>query len=464
MLNEQRNAVKNLRFFTVAQAAADTTSGGSAGSASPLRGLAQRMAKEFGLEPEALLFAEQQARQSDITLLEQIVSSGLLSASQAASCAGREYGLPVVSPESLNLCELPPAGGFSADLLRSLKALPIRRRGHTLMVAVPYPSQLARLNELQLATGLEPEGVLAPADQLERVLEAYLSSSEDTLLAQLGGMGDALDELTFGSAQESEQGNILDAPSPGETLASNDAPIVRYINKVLLDAIRQGASDIHFEPYESSFRVRFRIDGMLHDVAHPPFALRTRMAARIKVMSRLDISERRLPQDGAIKLKISETRSIDLRVNSLPTVYGEKLVLRILDSSSARMPIEQLGLSDKQRELYEQALAKPQGMILVTGPTGSGKTVTLYTGISMLNDESRNICTAEDPVEIKVSGINQVQVLPRIGLDFASALRAFLRQDPDVVMVGEIRDLETAEIAARAAQTGHLVLSTVHTN
>lgn len=463
MPSEQWNAVKTLCFYSVVQAAADTPDGGSAGSANALRGLARRMAEEYRLESQPLLLAEQQARQSGSTLLEQVVCSGLLSASQAASCAGREYGLAVVSPENLNLSELPPAGDFPAELLRSLKALPIRRKGHTLLVAVPCPSLLARLNELQLATGLEPEGVLAPADQLERVLEAYLSSSEDSLLAQLGDMGDALDELTFGSAQESEQENTLNGSSAGEAPASNDAPVVRYINKVLLDAIRQGASDIHFEPYESSFRVRFRIDGMLHDVAHPPFALRTRMAARLKVMSRLDISERRLPQDGAIKLKV-ESRSIDLRVNSLPTVYGEKLVLRILDSSSARMPIEQLGLSDEQRELYEQALARPQGMILVTGPTGSGKTVTLYTGISMLNDESRNICTAEDPVEIKVAGVNQVQVLPRIGLDFASALRAFLRQDPDVVMVGEIRDLETAEIAARAAQTGHLVLSTVHTN
>lgn len=456
--------MKNLCFFTFVQAATDTPEGGSGGSASSLRGLARRMADEYQLEPKPLLFAEQQARQSGITLLEQVVSSGLLSASQAAACAGREYGLAVVSPESLNLSELPPPGDFPAQLLRSLKALPIRRKDHALIVAVACPSALARLNELKFATGLEPEGVLAPADQLDQVLEAYLSSSEDSVLAQLGDMDDALDELTFGSDQEDEQENTPDALNASDTLASNDAPVVRYINKVLLDALRQGASDIHFEPYETSFRVRFRIDGMLHDVAHPPFSLRTRMAARLKVMSRLDISERRLPQDGAIKLKISESRSIDLRVNSLPTVYGEKLVMRILDSSSAQVPIEQLGFSDNQRELYEQALARPQGMILVTGPTGSGKTVTLYTGISMLNDESRNICTAEDPVEIKVAGINQVQVLPRIGLDFASALRAFLRQDPDVVMVGEIRDLETAEIAARAAQTGHMVLSTVHTN
>nr|WP_084155813.1 type IV-A pilus assembly ATPase PilB [Halomonas halocynthiae] len=424
------------------------------------------MAEEHSVDPTALLVAEQQARQSGVTLLKQVVSAGLLSASQAAECAGREYGLSVVNPESLPLSELPPASDFPAQLLRNLNALPIRRSSHKLLVAVPCPSLLAGLHELQFATGLEPEGVLAPTDQWERVFNAYLANSEDTLFSQLGSMDEmnsALDEFTAQNSLENGE-ESHQAVSSEEPLTSNDAPVVRYINNLLLDAIRQGASDIHVEPYESSFRVRFRIDGLLHDVAHPPFALRARMAARLKIMARLDISERRLPQDGAIKLKLSETRAIDLRVNSLPTVFGEKLVLRILDSSSTGIPIEQLGLSERQQALYEHALSRPQGMILVTGPTGSGKTVTLYTGLSLLNDTSRNICTAEDPVEIKVAGINQVQVLPRIGLDFASALRAFLRQDPDVVMVGEIRDVETAEIAARAAQTGHMVLSTVHTN
>lgn len=433
--------------------------GSSGGTPLRLRGLPQRLAQDYQLDPDILARAEQQASEENITLLEHVIESGLLSASQATLSAAWEYGLSIINPESLRLNALPPPGDFSAALLRSLSALPLRRQGHSLLVAVPYPSSLARLDELQFATGLEPEGVLAPVDQLASVLEAYLTSGEESLTERLDDMAEGLDDLTF----EDEEDTSVDLTG-NNAGGSDDAPIVRFINKILLDAIRQGASDIHFEPYETTYRIRFRVDGILLDVAHPPFSMRTRMAARLKVMSRLDISERRLPQDGAIKLRISKTRSIDFRVNSLPTAFGEKVVLRILDPSSAQMGIEHLGFSDPQRELYEQALVRPQGMILVTGPTGSGKTVTLYTGINILNDESRNICTAEDPVEIKVPGVNQVHVLPRIGLDFASALRAFLRQDPDVVMVGEIRDLETAEIAVKAAQTGHMVLSTVHTN
>lgn len=459
--------MKNLAFSSLAQPRADSPDSG--GSGPLLRGLARRMAEEFQLQPESIQLAEQQARQSGQTLLEQVVISGLLSASQAVTSAGREYGLSVVHPDTLRLSELPPARDFPENLLRSLRALPLRRQAQTLVVAVPCPSALTQLHELKLATGLEIEGVLAPADQLERVLDAYLSrASNDDSLQSLQALLGAMDDVPDRPGPESSPGNVAgsiqDSTPDGEVQANNDAPVIRYIDKILLDALHQGASDIHFEPYESTFRVRFRIDGMLHDVAHPPFALRARLAARLKVMSKLDISERRLPQDGALKLKVSDSHQVDFRVNTLPTVYGEKLVLRILDSSSTQMSIAQLGLSDRQRQLYEQALAKPQGMILVTGPTGSGKTVTLYAGINQLNDASRNICTAEDPVEIKVAGINQVQVLPRIGLDFANALRAFLRQDPDVVMVGEVRDLETAEIATRAAQTGHMVLSTVHTN
>lgn len=426
----------------------------------PLRGLSRRLAEDYNLDPASLVRAEQQAREADVTLLEQVVAVGLVSVSQATLSAAWEYALPIIDPEGLRLDALPPAGDFPAALLRSLSALPLRRQGHSLTVAVPSPSSLARLDELQLATGLVPEGVLAPADQLMKMLDAYLTGGEESLSKQLGDMTSSFAELDF----ESEEDNSADLSTSLDELSSDDAPIVQLINKILLDAIRQGASDIHFEPYETTCRVRFRVDGILHDVAQPPFSMRLRIAARLKVMSRLDISERRLPQDGAIKLRISRTRSIDFRVNSLPTAFGEKVVLRILDPSSAQMGIEHLGFTALQRELYERALVRPQGMILVTGPTGSGKTVTLYTGIDLLNDESRNICTAEDPVEIKVPGVNQVQVLPRIGLDFANALRAFLRQDPDVVMVGEIRDLETAEIAVKASQTGHMVLSTLHTN
>ncbi|MCY1402845.1 Type II secretion system protein E [compost metagenome] len=245
---------------------------------------------------------------------------------------------------------------------------------------------------------------------------------------------------------------------------ADDAPVVRFVNKMLLDAIRGGSSDLHFEPYERSYRVRFRTDGMLHEVAKPPIQLASRIAARLKVMAALDISERRKPQDGRIKMKISKAKSIDFRVNTLPTLWGEKIVMRILDPTSAQMGIDSLGYEEDQKELYLAALKQPQGMILVTGPTGSGKTVSLYTGLNILNTVDINISTAEDPVEINLEGVNQVNVNPKQGMDFAQALRAFLRQDPDVIMVGEIRDLETAEIAIKAAQTGHMVLSTLHTN
>ena len=431
------------------------------GDASGLRGLAHRLVVDGRINHPAAVRAEQEAREAEVSLMEHVIETGLVSARQATLSAAWEYGLPMLDLDAIRPETLPKADEFPEKILRKLKVLPLMQRGHRLTVAVPYPSTLALLDELQFATGLTPEGVLAPVDQLGPVLESYLSSSEKSMLDELKGVDDAIGELGYGG--EEEGSGEVDVQAAANA-ASEDAPIIKFVNKILLDAIHRGASDIHFEPYETSYRVRFRIDGMLHDVAHPPFAMRTRIAARLKVMSRLDISERRLPQDGAIKLKLSKTRSIDFRVNSLPTVFGEKIVLRILDPASAQLGIEQLGFTPAQREMYETVLDQPQGMILVTGPTGSGKTVTLYTGINLLNDIERNICTAEDPVEIKVPGVNQVNVLPKIGLDFASALRAFLRQDPDVVMVGEIRDLETAEIAVKASQTGHLVLSTVHTN
>ncbi|MCH4563660.1 type IV-A pilus assembly ATPase PilB [Halomonas sp. EGI 63088] len=424
-----------------------------------LRGLSRRLVKDGLLSEPAAVRAEQEAREAEMSLLEHVIESGLVPARQATLTAAWEYGLPIIDLDALRADGLPPASEFPEKILRRLRVLPLVRHGHRLTVAVPYPSTLAQLDELQFATGLTPEGVLAPVDQLGPALENYLTQGEHSMLDELKGVDDAIGELAYDEG-ESE---AIDAQAVSAA-AGDDAPIIKFVNKILLDAIRRGASDIHFEPYETSYRVRFRIDGILHDVAHPPFAMRTRIAARLKVMSRLDISERRLPQDGAIKLKLSKSRSIDFRVNSLPTVYGEKVVLRILDPASAQMGIEQLGFTPAQRAMYEAVLDQPQGMILVTGPTGSGKTVTLYTGINLLNAVERNICTAEDPVEIKVPGVNQVNVLPKIGLDFASALRAFLRQDPDVVMVGEIRDLETAEIAVKASQTGHLVLSTVHTN
>ncbi|OWV28256.1 type IV-A pilus assembly ATPase PilB [Halomonas campaniensis] len=424
-----------------------------------LRGIAQRLVKHGLLTDAQAATAETTASDLEISLLQHVIESGLVDPKKATLAAGWEYGLPVIDLEAVRLSALPPASDYPIKVLQSLNVLPLARHGHRLTVAVPYPATLTQLDELQFATGLSVEGILAPVDQITVALNSYLAQNGRGMLDQLDELDDAVNSLSVVQNNDGDEVSLEESSQNSE-----DAPIVKFVNKILLDAIRRGASDIHFEPYETLYRVRFRIDGMLIEVARPPFAMRNRIAARLKIMARLDISERRLPQDGSIKLKLSRTRSLDFRVNSLPTVYGEKLVLRILDPTAAQLGIEQLGFTDDQRGHYEHALKQPQGMILVTGPTGSGKTVSLYTGINILNKVERNICTAEDPVEIKVAGINQVNVLPKIGLDFASALRAFLRQDPDVVMVGEIRDLETAEIAVKAAQTGHLVLSTVHTN
>ncbi|MCG7575341.1 MULTISPECIES: type IV-A pilus assembly ATPase PilB [unclassified Halomonas] len=424
-----------------------------------LRGIAKRLVKHGLLTDAQATVAETTAAELEISLLQHVIDSSLVDADAAAVAAAWEYGLPVVDLEAIRVSALPPASDYPVKILERLDILPLARHGHRLTVAVPYPATLTQLDELQFATGLSVDGVLAPADQLRDTLVQYLAQNERSMLDELENVDDAVSALNIIQNADGDEVALDKAEQNSE-----DAPVVKFVNKILLDAISRGASDIHFEPYEAQYRVRFRIDGMLLEIARPPFALRDRIAARLKIMSRLDISERRLPQDGALKLQLSRTRSIDFRVNSLPTVWGEKVVLRILDPTSAQLGIDQLGFSPEQQAAYEYALKKPQGMILVTGPTGSGKTVTLYTGINILNQVQRNICTAEDPVEIKVSGINQVNVLPKIGLNFASALRAFLRQDPDVVMVGEIRDLETAEIAVKAAQTGHLVLSTVHTN
>lgn len=422
-------------------------------------GFSKRLTSHNLLTEKQAIAAETAAAEHKISLLEYVVDSGMVDAQAAALAAAYEYGLPVINLDDVRINALPPANDLPVKILEQIGALPLVKHEHRLTIAVPFPATLNQLDELKFATGLNIEGVLAPADQLKTALIQYIAQNEPNMLDELEGIDDAVSELNIIHHEGEEEAALDKAFIDGK-----DAPVVKFVNKILLDAVSRGASDIHFETYESQYRVRFRIDGILVEITRPPFALRHRISARLKIMARLDISERRLPQDGAIKLQLSRTRSIDFRVNSLPTVYGEKVVLRILDPASAQLGIEQLGFSSHQQKVYESALKKPQGMILVTGPTGSGKTVTLYTGINILNQIERNICTAEDPVEIKVAGINQVNVLPKIGLNFASALRAFLRQDPDVVMVGEIRDLETAEIAVKAAQTGHLVLSTVHTN
>ncbi|MAD89345.1 MAG: type IV-A pilus assembly ATPase PilB [Pseudoalteromonas sp.] len=339
-------------------------------------------------------------------------------------------------------------------LIRQHHLLPLVKKGRKLFIATSDPTDYGAFENFEFSTGLQCEIVVVDYKQLEQKIDQLFDAN--------GGLSMSEDDFKEFSGMDVE--DTQQQQDSNDEKDKDDAPIIVYINKILMDAIKKGASDLHFEPYEHKYRIRFRIDGMLHEMASPPTSLSTRLSARIKVMSRLDIAEKRKPQDGRIKLKISDRKSIDFRVSTLPTLWGEKIVMRILDSSSAMLGIDVLGYEPEQKALYMDALAQPQGMILVTGPTGSGKTVSLYTGLNILNKPERNISTAEDPVEINLEGINQVQINPKAEMTFANALKAFLRQDPDVVMVGEIRDLETAEISIKAAQTGHLVMSTLHTN
>ncbi|QDF76700.1 MULTISPECIES: type IV-A pilus assembly ATPase PilB [Shewanella] len=417
-------------------------------------GLSTLFIRKQLLSEEQIASAITKSRQSKISLVSTIVSEKLLSAREIAELCYEEYGTPLLDLNEFDISSI-PEDFLNKKLIEKHKCLPLFKRGNRLYIGTSDPTNIAALEDFQFSAGLHAEAILVEDDKLTLALEKVLE--EDISALDLEGIDeDSLSGIEITDTdkrQEEQQGD-----------ASDDAPIVIYINKILTDAIRKGASDLHFEPYEKRYRIRFRIDGILHEVSEPPVNLAGRISARLKVMSKLDIAERRVPQDGRIKMKLSRTKSIDFRVSTLPTIWGEKIVMRILDSSSAQLGIEKLGYEDDQRKLYEEMLAKPQGMILVTGPTGSGKTVSLYTGLNILNTEERNISTAEDPVEINLEGVNQVHINLKAGLTFASALRSFLRQDPDVVMVGEIRDLETAEIAIKAAQTGHLVLSTLHTN
>jgi len=421
-----------------------------------LSGLARRLVDDGIVEAEVALQATEEARKATTPLVSYLVQHNLADAKVIATSAAEEFGVPLMDLSTFDM-EAIPKDLVKEQLIRQHMALPLVRRGVRLFVAVSDPTNLQALDEIKFQTGVTTEPVLVEENKLAAFIEQYLTAQEDDGLGDLDG--DDLEDLDMEAFDENGP-----AEDDDEANAADDTPIVRFVNKMLLDAIKTGASDIHFEPYEKSYRVRFRTDGVLHVTSTPPQNLGTRLAARLKVMSEMDISERRVPQDGRIKMKLSKTRAIDFRVNTLPTLWGEKVVLRILDPSSAKMGIEALGFEDYQQELFLDSLHRPQGMILVTGPTGSGKTVTLYTGLNILNTAERNIATAEDPVEINLEGINQVNVNHKVGLDFSSALRSFLRQDPDIVMVGEIRDLETAEIAIKAAQTGHMVLSTLHTN
>lgn len=421
-----------------------------------LNGLARRLVADHILDADLAAKSVAQAKKDKMPFVQHLVTKGILDARTLALIASEEFGSPVFDLNALNK-EMIPQKLVDEKLIRKHHTLPIARRGNRLFLAVTDPTDLHALDEIKFNTGINTEAVLVEADKLQIAIDKYLNSQEESLGDALGGLDDDMDDLDVQSVSDT-------APQNDQGTEADEAPVVKYINKVLLDAIKTGASDIHFEPYEKSYRIRFRTDGVLNEVSRPPVTLAFRMAARLKVMSQMDISERRLPQDGRIKLKVSKTRAIDFRVNTLPTLFGEKIVLRILDPSSAKLGIDALGYEDDQKKLYMDALAQSQGMILVTGPTGSGKTVSLYTGLNILNTAEVNISTAEDPVEINLEGVNQVQMNSRVGLTFAEALRSFLRQDPDIIMVGEIRDLETAEIAIKASQTGHLVLSTLHTN
>ncbi len=421
----------------------------------PLSGLARRLVQDGILLGETAQKSAAEARRDKVPFVTFLVKNELATGRAIANSASLEFGVPLFDLDAID-ADLIPKDLVADKLIRAHHALPLVRRGVRLFVAVSDPTNLQGLDEIKFQTGVNTEPVLVEEDKLGRMIERFLSKQEDEAFSDIE---DADLESLDMEAVDDDGRDEVDA-----TRGADETPIVRFVNKMLLDAIKGGSSDIHFEPYEKSYRVRFRTDGILHEVAKPPQSLGVRLSARLKVMSQMDISERRTPQDGRIKMKISKSRAIDFRVNTLPTLFGEKVVLRILDPSSAKMGIDALGYEEDQKQLYMDALNSPQGMILVTGPTGSGKTVSLYTGLNILNTTERNIATAEDPVEINLEGINQVNVNARVGLDFAAALRSFLRQDPDIVMVGEIRDLETAEIAIKAAQTGHMVLSTLHTN
>lgn len=422
----------------------------------PLSGLARRLVDEGLVDAEIVLKATVEARKTATPLVSYLVQNKLVEAKAIAVSAAAEFGVPLLDLSAFDVDSI-PRNLVKENLITRHNALPLVRRGVRLFVAVSDPTNLQALDEIKFHTGVNTEPVLVEEDKLAALIDKFLNTQQEDGLGDLDG--DDLTDFDMDSMTDPDTTEEEDVGS-----ATDDTPIVRFVNKMLLDAIKIGASDIHFEPYERSYRVRFRTDGILHVASNPPQNLGTRLAARLKVMSEMDISERRIPQDGRIKMRLSKTRAIDFRVNTLPTLWGEKVVLRILDPASAKMGIEALGFEQEQEKMFLDALHRPQGMILVTGPTGSGKTVSLYTGLNILNTPERNIATAEDPVEINLEGINQVNVNYKVGLDFSTALRSFLRQDPDVVMVGEIRDIETAEIAIKAAQTGHMVLSTLHTN
>ncbi|MCL6712127.1 type IV-A pilus assembly ATPase PilB [Pseudomonas sp. R2.Fl] len=423
-----------------------------------ITGIARRLVQDGAMEETVARTAMADATTAKVPLAQWIVEKRLVNAAQMAAANAIEFGMPLLDVTSFD-----PAHNavklVSEELLQKHQVLPLFKRGSKLFVGVSDPTnKMHALDEIKFHTNLVVEPILVDDDSLRRALDQWINASNNLSGAFGGDDDEGLDNLEVGNDDE------LAGAESGVDAKGDDTPVVKFVNKVLVDAIKRGASDIHFEPYETDYRVRLRIDGILKQVAKAPVKLSQRIAARLKVMAQLDIAEKRVPQDGRIKLNLSKTKQIDFRVSTLPTLFGEKVVLRILDGSAAKLGIDKLGYEKDQQKLFEDAIQKPYGMVLVTGPTGSGKTVSLYTALGILNDEIRNISTVEDPVEIRLPGVNQVQQNTKRGMTFAAALRSFLRQDPDIIMVGEIRDLETAEIAIKAAQTGHMVLSTLHTN
>lgn len=413
-------------------------------------GFIRRLVEEHHISAEDMQTAVEKAKKAKRDIVAYLIEHHGISPLILADTISREFGEPLFDLAVYDAALL-PRDLVEDKLLTKHHIAPLFKRGNTLYVATSNPTNIEALDAIRFNSKLNIESVIVEYDKLSQLLSKQFTE-EDTFNFD----GEELDIDIDDSSQSDDDDD--DGPQ------GDEAPIVKYINKLLVDAIRMGASDLHFEPYEKIYRVRYRVDGVLRQIATPPLQLANRLASRLKVMSQMDISEKRIPQDGRIKLKLSKTKAIDFRVNSLPTLFGEKLVLRILDPSSAMLGIDALGYEPDQKALFMEALEKPQGMLLITGPTGSGKTVSLYTGLNILNREDTNISTAEDPVEINLEGINQVNVNNKVGLTFSAALKSFLRQDPDIIMVGEIRDLETAEIAIKAAQTGHMVMSTLHTN
>lgn len=418
----------------------------------PLNGLARKLVVDGLLQEDIAAQAFEDSRNEKLPFVSHVVANGLVPAEVIAQLASEEFGVPLVDLNAVTI-DLEVTRIIQEKLIRKHRSLPLFKRGNRLFIAVSDPTNMQALDDIKFASGSQTEAILVEDDKLGKVIEKALEQADTSM-----DMGEDDDLENFEDLEVADETDDDDA-----SIEVDDAPVVKFVNKLLVDCMKKGASDIHIEPYEKFCRVRFRIDGVLAEVAKPPLALANKIAARIKVMSRLDVSERRVPQDGRIKLRLSKNKAIDFRVSTCPTLYGEKSVLRILDSDMS-IPLDALGYEDFQLELFLESLHRPYGMFLVTGPTGSGKTVSLYSGINLLNQPDINISTAEDPVEINLPGVNQVQVDERTGMTFDKALKAFLRQDPDIILVGEIRDLITGNIAIKAAQTGHMVMSTLHTN